>query len=412
MGGRNPPRMKGLEAFFFNCGTMCAMDSEKKQSSIFVMYILGFLFTLHAALPSYVTSTFLARFTSENFVGIMYTLSALLAIAVFVVVPKILRKFGNYKTMMSLLIVDFISVFGLVFAQNEFLVSVFFVTGFISVAIIGFNIDVFLESFSRDSVTGKIRGTFLSTANTAWIVAPLVGGIILTDGDYWKVFLAAALLLLPILFFVHNNLKNFKDPEYKHVHLRDTAGEVVRNKDIRDIFIVGFLLQFFYSWMVIYTPLYLYTHIGFSWREIGIIFSIMLLPFVLTEAPLGRLADRRWGEKEVMSVGFIVMAISTGLIAFIEIKNLALWATILFITRIGAAMVEIMSETYFFKKVHSSKADIIGLFRTMRSWAYIVSPVLAIILFSVDMPIKYIFVFLGIIMFLGLHWSLELKDTK
>src|SRR3989338_296705 len=387
-------------------------DSEKKQSSIFVIYLLGFLFTLHAALPSYVNSTFMARFTSENFVGIMYTLSALITIAAFIVVPKILRKFGNYKTIMGMLVVDFVSIIGLTFTHNNFLISVFFITSFVTVALIGFNIDIFLESFSRNSTTGKTRGTFLSTANTAWIIAPLVGSMILTDGDYWKIFLAAALLILPILFFVHNNLKKFKDPEYKIIPLKNTAGEIARNKDIRDIFIVGFLLQFFYSWMVIYTPIYLYTHIGFSWREIGIIFSIMLLPFVLTEAPLGRLADRRWGEKEVMSIGFIVMAISTGLIAFIEIKSIALWAALLFITRIGAAMVEIMSETYFFKKVHSSKADIISFFRTMRPWAYIISPILATALFSVDLPIKYIFIFLAVIMFLGLHWSLELKDTK
>jgi len=387
-------------------------DSEKKQSSIFVIYLLGFLFTLHAALPSYVNSTFLARFTSENFVGIMYTLSALLTIAAFIVVPKILRKFGNYKTIMGMLVVDFVSIIGLTFTHNNFLISVFFITSFVTVALIGFNIDIFLESFSRNSTTGKTRGTFLSTANTAWIIAPLVGSMILTDGDYWKIFLATALLLLPIIFFVHNNLKKFKDPEYKHVRLRVTAKEIFRDKNIRDIFVVGFLLQFFYSWMVIYTPIYLYTHIGFSWQEIGIIFSIMLLPFVLTEAPLGKLADRKWGEKEVMSVGFIVMALATGLIAFVETKNLALWAILLFITRIGAAMVEIMSETYFFKKVHSSKADVIGFFRTMRPWAYIVSPVLATALFSVDLPIKYIFIFLAVIMFLGLHWSLELKDTK
>jgi len=387
-------------------------DSEKKQSSIFVIYLLGFLFTLHAALPSYVNSTFLARFTSENFVGIMYTLSALLTIAAFIVVPKILRKFGNYKTIMGMLVVDFISIIGLTFTHNNFLISVFFITSFVTVALIGFNIDIFLESFSRNSTTGKTRGTFLSTANTAWIIAPLVGSMILTDGDYWKIFLATALLLLPIIFFVHNNLKKFKDPEYKHVRLRVTAKEIFRDKNIRDIFVVGFLLQFFYSWMVIYTPIYLYTHIGFSWQEIGIIFSIMLLPFVLTEAPLGKLADRKWGEKEVMSVGFIVMALATGLIAFVETKNLALWAILLFITRIGAAMVEIMSETYFFKKVHSSKADVIGFFRTMRPFAYIISPILATVLFAFFLPIKYIFLVLAIIMFLGLYSSLELKDTK
>ena len=129
------------------------MDSEKKQSNIFVIYLLGFLFTLHVALPSYVTSTFLARFTSENFVGIMYTLSALLTIGAFTIVPRVLRKFGNYKTAMGLLALDLLSVLGLAFVQNEFLISVFFIASFVAIAIIGFNIDIFLESFSLDAVT-------------------------------------------------------------------------------------------------------------------------------------------------------------------------------------------------------------------------------------------------------------------
>ena len=314
--------------------------------------------------------------------------------------------------MFGLLIIDFISLLNLIWIQNVFIVSVSFIASFVAIAIIGFNLDVFLESFSKDAVTGKIRGTLLSTSNIAWIIAPLIGSFILTNSDYWKIFLAAVLILLPVFFLLGNNLKNFKDPEYKHIPIRNATREIIKDKNIRGVFIVSFLLQFFYSWMVIYTPIYLYTYLGFSWQEIGVMFSIMLLPFVLTEAPLGKLADTRWGEKEVMSVGFIIMALATGMIAFIETKSFILWTALLFMSRVGASMVEVMSETYFFKRVDSKKANIIGIFRTMRPWAYVISPILATFLFAFSLPVKYIFFVLALIMFLGLHWSLELKDTR
>lgn len=387
-------------------------NETKRQSNIFVIYLLGFLFTLHGALPAYVNSTFLSRFTSEGFVGILYAISAAITIISFIYIPSILRKLGNYRMIITLLAVDFVCTLNMAWSENFYLIVLSFILGFVSLAIIGFNIDVFLESFSKDSITGKIRGTFLSTANMAWIIAPLIGSFILTDGDYWKIFFTTAILIIPIVFLLHHNLKNYLDPEYKEIPFKKTFKEVISDKNIRSIFFVSFLLQFFYSWMVIYTPIYLYTYVGFSWHEIGIMFSIMLLPFVLTEAKLGRLADTRWGEKEVMSVGFIVIALATGLVSFIEAKSILLWTVILFTTRIGASMVEIMSETYFFKKINSGKTNIIGLFRTMRPWAYLIAPLIATMLFSAGLSIKYIFVVLAVIMFAGLHWSLELEDTK
>lgn len=385
---------------------------QKSQNSVFVIYLLGFLMTLHVALPSYINSTFLTKFTTEKFVGILYTISAILTICFFIVIPKILKRFGNYKTIQTVLCLDGISLLGLILSENLIVVSLSFIVTFISIAVIGFNLDIFLESFSRNSTTGKIRGTLLSTSNIAWIIGPLIASFILTDGDYWKMFLATGILIIPILLITRNNFRNFKDSNYKIIPFKNTVKEIRSDRDIRSIFIVSFLLQFFYSWMVIYTPIYLYTYLGFSWQQIGVMFSIMLLPFVITEAPLGKLADNRWGEKEVMSVGFIVMAIATGMIAFIEIKSFILWTSILFVSRIGASMVEIMSETYFFKKINSDKADIIGIFRTMRSWAYIIGPTLATILFALSLSIKYIFIVLALTMFAGLHYSLRLKDTK
>lgn len=105
------------------------------------------------------------------------------------------------------------------------------------------------------------------------------------------------------------------------------------------------------------------------------------------------------------------MAVSTATMSFINGADLWIWALILFITRIGASMVEIMSETYFFKKVNSKNIDIIGFYRAARPIAYVVSPILASIYLKF-FDVKYIFLLLGILMFFGLKYSLNIRDTK
>lgn len=384
---------------------------ETKSSGAFVIYILGFLFALHATLPIYINSSFLSGITNEQFVGIIYSIGSVVTVLCFLIIPSILRKFGGYKTVVMFILLELLSLVALAFIKSPLFLIIFFVTSLVSIAIIGFIIDLFLENVSSDNKTGKIRGVFLTSVNIAWIISPLITSFILTNGDYWKIYVAAAIILIPVLFLAKHNLSNFKDKPYDKTTFLKTAREIWGNKDIRNIFAVSFLMQLFFAWMVIYTPIYLHNYIGFSWDQIGILFSVMLLPYVLTELPLGKIADDKLGEKEILTVGFIIMAISTGLISFISNDNFYLWMAILFITRIGASMVEIMNETYFFKKIDSSQMAIISIFRTTKPLAYVIGPIIATILFMF-IDFKYLFIILGFMMFYGLRFSLALKDTK
>ena len=384
---------------------------ETKSSGAFVIYILGFLFALHATLPIYINSSFLSLISPEKFVGIIYSIGSVATILTFFVIPPILRKFGGYQTAIAFILLELLSLISLAFLKSPSLLIFFFITSLVAIAIIGFIIDLFLENVSSDNKTGKIRGIFLTSVNIAWIVSPLIVSFILTDSDYSKIYMGAAVLLLPVLFIVNHNLKNFKDQKYDKTTIPIAIREILGVKDIRNIFMISFLMQFFFAWMVIYAPIYLHNHIGFDWGQIGILFSVMLLPYILTELPLGKIADERLGEKEIMSIGFIIMAVSTGIISFISNGNFFLWMAILFITRIGASMVEIMSETYFFKKTSASQMQIVSMFRTTKPLAYIIAPMSATILFYF-IELKLIFIILGFLMFYGLRFSLALKDTK
>ncbi|MBI5134185.1 MAG: MFS transporter [Candidatus Taylorbacteria bacterium] len=375
-----------------------------------LMYAIGFVFNLSYAIPTYVSSTFLASFAGDKLVGIVYTASSILAIAAFIEMPGLLRKIGNFRATMGLLFISILSLAGLAVSKGALAVIAAFILNFVSIALLNYSFDIFLENFSTNSKTGRIRGSFLTFANLAWLVSPLLASRILGDGLYQNLYAAAGLLLIPVMGLVFFGLGPIKEPDYKRTPFWKSLGEIWLDRDIKGILLIQFLLQFFYAWMVIYMPIYLHETIGFGWPAIGIIFTVMLLPFVLIELPLGYLADKKLGEKELLTAGFGIMAVTTALTAFVTGQNMWVWAAILFMTRVGAATVEVMADTYFFKKIDASKTHIISFSRMSRPLAYIISPVIATILFlAFDM--KGLFIFLGFLMLYGLRYTLALKDT-
>jgi len=162
--------------------------------------------------------------------------------------------------------------------------------------------------------------------------------------------------------------------------------------------------------MVIYTPIYLHEHIGLPWVTIGIVFTVMLLPFALFEYPLGKLADKKLGEKEIMTAGIIILAITTATLSFIGSAHIIVLSLILFGTRTGASMIEVTSESYFFKKISGADSELLGFFRMTSPLAYIVGPIVASsVLVFIDF--RFLFLTLGIIMLFALRYSLTLHDT-
>ncbi|HBV01154.1 MAG TPA: hypothetical protein DEF00_02025, partial [Candidatus Taylorbacteria bacterium] len=346
-------------------------------SPLLTIYIVSFFFTLHAAIPVYINSSFLSTLISEKYVGLLYTGAALLTIIALILIPKLLRLVGDYFATLLFIVLEVAALIGIAVLEDANLIIALFIISSVLITLVSFDFDLIVESLSKNASTGSIRGLYLTSANVAWVIAPALAAFILTDGEYWRVYLAAAVILVPGLFIFAGRLERFKDPLYRIIHFKKTLRAVWQDKNLRYIFSLSFLLQFFFTLMVIYTPIYLHEHIGFAWKELGIIFSIMLVPFLLLEAPLGRLADKVLGEKELLIAGFFMMALATGAIYFFAAHSFALWATILFMTRVGAACVEIMTETYFFKKVSAGDAAIIGLNRSVRPFAGLIGPLVA-----------------------------------
>jgi len=389
------------------------MINNSKKNILFSVYLLSFLFSIQVALQNFVNSSYLETLMPAVYVGFIYTIEAIVAIGGFLLMPKFLRYFGNFKVAIFLLLLEIFSLLGLTVYHNVIVVSIFMIGSIATVTFLSFSFDIFLEGLSLDSSTGKTRGMYLTIVNLAWVFGPLLAGMVLINGDYWKIYLSAFFLLIPVFIIIRTTLYKFKDSPYQSPNPFSTIYEVWKNKDIKNIFMAMLLLQIFYAWMTIYTPIYLHTNLGLPWSSIGIIFGFMLLPFIFVQFPAGRLADSRFGEKEILSIGFIIMALATITMYFVDGNNIIVWTLILFGTRVGAALVEVMCDVYFFKKVDNKNANLISFFRMARPFAYIISPILATVIMSIfGLGIESLFLALGFLMLFGLRYSLAIKDTK
>lgn len=375
------------------------------------IYLGSFIFSAHYVLVVYINSSFLATFAKESTVGLLYTAGSLITLAAFLLSARLWKYFSNYKILVALGVVEGSAILGLAFIHHFPTVALLFVIHQAIIPIIFLSFDLYLEGVTANKKTGSVRALFMTAINFTFAIAPLLVGAILSDHDFWKIYIVSAILIIPAIFVVIRYMNHFREPAYEYLDVRGSVRYFTRKRNLRNVFIASFLLQFFYAWMTIYTPIYLNNYIGFGWREIGVILSIMLLPFVIFEIPLGFLADRRYGEKEILIGGFVVMAVFTALLAFIRVKNVALWALLLFLTRVGASAVEIMTESYFFKQISDKDSDLIGVFRTTRPLAYIIAPPLAAVVFLFG-SYALIFLVLGIIVLSGVVWSLKLVDTR
>jgi MFS family permease len=148
-----------------------------------------------------------------------------------------------------------------------------------------------------------------------------------------------------------------------------------------------------------------------SWSEIGFIFFFMLIPFVVLQYPAGRIADMYIGEKELIIFSLVIMAIFTAVIPFIKTMDWILWALVLFGTRVGAAIIDVLRDSYFYKKVDAHNVSLIDFFRTARPIGIITASGISFVLL-LFFSMKAVFFLLVFILLLAFFPAFRLHDSN
>lgn len=378
------------------------------------IYPISIIFTFHVLLVAYVHSTYMEQYVSPEGVGVLYSIGSAIAVLAFLFFTHALRAVGNVRLSLILALLNITALILIGAAPSPAIAITAFVAFLIVNPLLYLNIDIFAETIidTDESSTGSKRGLALTLMSVAAVLAPLAMAAVTGDSTNLSpvYFVSAGVFVLFVLFIIVM-FRNFKDPVYKHLKVKSTLRSLWVSGDIRNALLSHFTLQMFFAWAAIYIPLYMITEIGLGWDDIGLIMAVGLMAYVILEWPLGVIADRYIGEKEIMAVGFLILAVSISYFSFLDATDILPWMLLVFISRIGAAMVEVTTESYFFKHTKGGDAHAIGIFRLLRPLARIFGALLgsAALLF---LPFNLIFVVLGFMMVPGIFFTIALHDTK
>lgn len=390
-------------------GNVAKHNEEFNKKKIGIVDLLSLLIGFSQALLLYVESSYFKLSLGSENVSILYFVAYSVALVGLLNMHKIIKKIGKSTAFFLFFFAQIICITLLVIFPPSGIGILFLMLQIITSYLTSVILDIILESYSEDKKSGRIRGTHLTILNTGFLLGPLLSTSLLDWYDYSGLFLFVMIINVIIFIIGLIGLRDGNNKFEGDITTQDLFKKIFVNKDLMNIYWISFILEFFFALMVVYTPLYLLDK-GIDWSQIGIIFTIMLIPFVLIGYPAGFLADKKIGEKEMIIASLILMAVFTANIFFIDSNSLWIWGAVMFMNRIGAALIEILRDSYFYKKIDGRDMDLISFFRTSRSVAYMAATALSAVIL-LFLPLKAIFLFVAGAILLALYPAFKLRDN-
>lgn len=385
------------------------MDGEKQKTRRLI-YLASFLLALEQGFLVYVNSSFLETFIPTQYVGLIYAVASLVTIIALATIPLWLRRYGHAAVSLSFLALLVLVLLGLASTKILVLAVAFFVIREVLQYAMFSNLDLYLEENTDPNHTARTRGVYISVTSLAIAITPIVVGFLVRDNVYSHIYILASIAVTLTLALFASTMRRMPDINYQKIPFFRGLRDLWNDLDLRKVFIINCILQLFFAWMIIYVPIYLHQEIGFSWPVLGAMFTVMLTPYLVLEIPFGILVDKqpsvvRWW----LLAAFTLITVTVASMAFYTGSSVVLWTLILLLGRIGASTIEIMSESYFFKKVHPEQTTSLEIFRDARPLAYIAGPIVASIFLSFY-PMQFFFVFVAVVMATGIYVSKKLRS--
>ncbi len=355
-----------------------------------IMYLAVFLLSLVTAGTLYINSSYLTHYFSSGWLSTLYIFGAVGNLAGLAIGPSLIRRWSNFHCLVVYLLGETAALFGLALIHQIVIVALLFIVQQMLPPLALFSFDIVLErAIDTESITGGVRSLYLTASNAAYVVVPFFVGTVVTSYSFQAVYAITGILMVAVVILASTRLGHTEPQQFRQASIVDSIRSFSTRRGLVEVFASDILLESFYAIMSIFLPLYLYFVIGFPWQTIGLIISIMLIPFVIFEAPLGRIFDYFRVERDTIMIGFFIMSVSTAALFFINSHNAITWAALLFISRIGSSFVEVGNEYSFFRRVNASDAGFISIFRSTYPLAYIIGPLTLIFLGSASSHIVF-----------------------
>jgi MFS family permease len=367
------------------------MQVTERNNKIFWVNIFNFVMSIHYAIILYSGSTYLGNIFGESNIWLIYTTGSLLTVLLNFSVTGILRQFSIYKVTSFILVLAFLNLINLYLNQENLNVLLSFTMYIAFGEFLALLSSIMMEDLSKDSITGGIRGRFISMQSLGYVIAPFIASFIIKDFGISSLFLVSGIFITLSLFIFKFFVRKIPAITIHQKNLRPAFLKILKNKDIRNIIIAQIGLSIFYSVAVLYIPFKIVS-VGIPLTEyLGILLPLALLPFLFVPPWLGHFEDQVKDEKEIILLGFVGLIIMLILFAFTTSSLLVVWGLLLFVSRVFASGVETSISSYLFKKIDKTDTAIISIFSSSQTFAYFIfTPIFASLLKLTDLKILFL----------------------
>lgn len=365
-----------------------------------VIYEANFILVIAVASTAYIHSTYLYELGTPIPEGILFTFGSLGALGTTLLSTFLFRKFG-LKTVTTFTGIIGALAFATLGINVGIIISIIaFIISISSIALIVLGFDIIIKEFTPNNLEGEVRGINLALGNLAFLIGPIAAGLIAEEFTIASVYFFSAISLLVMIAFFHSRFKNFSQKkETEKSNILTGMKNIWVNSKIRNSYISGFMIEFFFAIWAIFTTLYMHEIVGFHWAEIGLLFALMHIPYIILEPIIGDIADKNKNERILMITGLVIIAVSFVGVALIDSTSMILWAILLILTRVGASFGQVAHESYFFRNLQTNETNIISAYRTMSPLALLFGPFLgSIILLFTDYPQLFMIVSIALLL--------------
>jgi len=267
---------------------------------------------------------------------------------------------------------------------------------------------ILYTSYYKDNEATSAIGVISFFNGIAQMLAMLMGGLLAEKISVGSTFALGAAVggigLIASLFIVDNFKQNSKK-----ITLKDT-GEVIRDRNLIAVSFLAILSQLLtFSTVFGFTPVYAKA-IGASSFDLGLLAVCASLPNALASLWSGKYLSKKYGEKNCVIIGFLLMGITTVTIPFIS--NIGLLMFTQAISGVGRGISFTLLMGLSIKNIAGERrATAMGFFQSIYGLGMFLGPVLVGVLGDA-FDLGKAFVFLGILGFLTAFGAFKLISVK
>ena len=315
-----------------------------------------FFSSLAFALIDTIWAVYLKSFLQNDaFVGFFSGFLSVLAFVSFFVLVPMIEKSKKSVLYSTTLILASLLIFAFSINKNlvVFIILSIVITIVATVRLTTFGIIV--RDKSNKEKVSENEGVIYSFNNVAWVIGPLIAGLILFDFGIPVVFISSSLLvLLSFLFFNMSDIKDSNVVKKTEGNVFANFMEFFRNKDRLIAYLLGSGVTFWWVLIYLYTPLLMIER-GLPASSIGIFLFAAATPLIILEYPFSKIAGK-YGAKKLFIIGYLIAIFATSM-AFLFIGQIYFALGFLIFGSVGMAMLEPTTEAYFFDLLKNKREE-------------------------------------------------------